>query len=275
MATVKPKMRIVAPRAPSAPRVGALTPQGSGGFAAPTTPKPAQAQTGPSQTTNSILGNQAGPSQTATGVDPRDAVYWAEKAKLDFQVKQQLGDLDLQGQRSSTDYNEMLRRRVEQAGNDKSSITKGSNREGLLFSGQLAKRQGDYDVGYSRELSDAELSFTRGNDDRETQRKRLGEQQTIDWQSLFSGAGDRYAANLAANPPAPQGPNGEPVVVGAQGQMVPQSQIDAATKQMKMGGAMDRAKALMREGRKTGPAWAEVIGILGYDPRQGGKLVFR
>lgn len=139
--------------------------------------------------------------------DPRDATYWAQRAKLLSQNTQDLAGLEQAQAYQDTDFAEAMRRRALQRDTDQQQIKQGANHEGLLFSGQLGKRQGDYDVQYAQQTGDAQQAYERAKAERaptiQALRSALQSGMPLDEAALYAESIDRQLERDAANPPNP------------------------------------------------------------------------
>lgn len=184
---VRPPAGIRAPRAPSAP--GAPKPGAAAAPAAPVAP------------------------------DPRDSTYWQNLAKLQFTRNQQQAQLTQEQAYADTDFAEAVRRRLGQKVEDVQNIRQGANREGLFYSGQLGKRQGDYEVDFQRREADAQTAYTRANAAREAARQALAEGYSLDEAAAMAEAVDRQSARDLASPPDPPGAAAAPPAAVAPGRV--------------------------------------------------------
>jgi hypothetical protein len=196
-----------APSAPSAPRRATIRKAASLTISRPegvrprgitgdrVTPKPAPAAATPAAT--------AQPSSP----DPRDASYWAQRSKLLSQEQTDLAKAQQQQSYEDTDFAEALRRRAVQHDKDTQQIREGANREGLLFSGQLGKRQGDYEVGYQQQNADTQQAYERAKAERaptiEALRSALQSGVPLEEAAIYAEAVDRQLQRDSNNPPNP------------------------------------------------------------------------
>lgn len=132
-------------------------------------------------------GGAPAPAKPAT-TDPRDPTYWAQRAKLIFQRDQEVNRLTREQAYSDQDFTEALRRRAEDKPKQVQSIREGANREGLLFSGQLGRRVGEFETAFQREESDARLSHEREKAARQAARDALAQGYTLEEAALLAEA---------------------------------------------------------------------------------------
>ena len=255
--------RVLTPSTIGRPKPKSVAPAGKAYSGFSSTPPPVAAASAP--------GPAPGPA-AAGAPDPRDANYWAQLAKLTFQRDQQTAQLNQQQAYADTDFAEALRRRLEQSGKERTGITQGANREGLIESGQLGSRLGDQRVAHDRAVGDARTSHERETAARTAARDALAAGFTLEEAALHAEAVDRqWERDLANPPPAPE--PAEPTGGGSGGGGGPdptkhyQHPVVVETR--------ERAQQLWNSGQRSGKAWRDVISILGYDPRQGGQLSFR
>ena len=149
--------------------------------------------------------------------DPQDALYWTQRARLDFQRGQQRNQLTQQQAYSEADFAEALRRRNEQRGETIQGVRQGANREGLFYSGTLGQRQGDVNTRFDRADFDARTAQERATAARKAAIEALDQGYDIDEAALAAEAVDRQVQRDVANedlgaydPPAAAGPPGVP-----------------------------------------------------------------
>ena len=106
--------------------------------------------------------------------DVRDSTYNTGVAGLLFNNKNQRDDLNRQLGQGTEDFNTMLARMADARAKDLLATNYGANREGLFYSGQLGKRRGDVEKGYSQQESDARTSYNRQQEALNQALQRLG-----------------------------------------------------------------------------------------------------
>jgi hypothetical protein len=106
--------------------------------------------------------------------DPRDATYNAGVAHLLFNNTNQRNQIGLQGTQATEDFNTMLARMADNRAKDLLSQNHAANHEGLFYSGQLSKRRGDVEKGYSQQQSDAQTAYDRAAAARAAALQQLG-----------------------------------------------------------------------------------------------------
>lgn len=194
-----------------------------------------------------------------TSPDPRDATYWAQRAKLLSQDTQNLAGAEQQQSYEDTDFHEALRRRALQGQKDIQGIREGANREGLAFSGQLGKRQGDYEVGAAQQEGDARQVYERAKAERApvitALREALRSGLPVDEAALYAEAVDRQTDRDAANPPSGVDTDAVARLMAALGQK-PQSAAAAPGKRKRKG---VQGSGLTQ--RQWENAWRQAAGI--------------
>ena len=93
--------------------------------------------------------------------DPRDAAYNSGVAGLIFNNTNQRNDLNAQLSQGTQDFNTMLSRMADARAKDLLSANYAANKQGLFYSGQLGKRRGEIEKGYSQRQSDAQTAYDR------------------------------------------------------------------------------------------------------------------
>lgn len=161
------------------------------------------------------------PSATATPAaapaapapSPLDATYGSGVARLLFNNTNQRNQLNTQGGQATEDFNTMLARMADNRAKDLLAQNYQANNEGLLYSGQLGKRRGDVEKGYSQQQSDAQTAYDRAATARTQALQALGTvsadpsnplgytgtgQAGLDLSDLYNGAVARRQALDAA-----------------------------------------------------------------------------
>jgi hypothetical protein len=128
------------------------------------------------------------PKPAAASPYAPDAEYFTTVAQQRFKRNQQLNQLTEQGAYDRTDFQEGLRRLHEQQPKDLQTVRENAARQGLFYSGQLGKQEGDVNTDYARRQSDSQLSFDRREAARAAARR-----------ALLAGASIEQAAALAAS----------------------------------------------------------------------------
>lgn len=137
-------------RAPSAPRVPT----------APTAPKPA--------------------APRAPQAPVLDSEALAAIAQLRNRRDTGVNQLTQAQSYDDVDYKEALRRRAEQQPEQRQSLKENMNRQGLFFSGQYGKAQGDLETQFIRSDTDARTDYDRRKAERAAARQALLSGYTVD-----------------------------------------------------------------------------------------------
>lgn len=145
-----------------------------------------------------------------------DAQYLAEQAQRAFERQQQFDAIQSQGRNDETDTAESIRRLLSKVQDDRTQITAGANRQGLLYSGTHAKRLGDYETDVAQRQGDLTLGKQRRDQERAAVRAALEQGAPLEEAAARAAAigreieQDTLAAQnnmLVANPdPAPTSP---------------------------------------------------------------------
>jgi hypothetical protein len=143
---------------------------------------------------------------------PLDAQYFTDVAQQRFRAQQQLGQLGTQSAYARTDFDEALRRMGQQQGQDIQTTRENAAREGLFYSGQLGKREGDVNTQYARRTGDLRVNYDRGEAARQAARRALAAGASIDQAAAEAAAVDRQldrdaqaaADGILARNPAPR-----------------------------------------------------------------------
>lgn len=256
---INPRKR--APSAPPAPSFGKAT------FTKPKAPKMAAPKT---------TSSTGATSQKPAAPDPRDATYWTQLAQLKFQRDQEAARLTQEQSYADADFAEALRRRVGQFGEQKTEIKQVANQQGLFESGQLGKRLGAAQTAYDRANFDAQTAHDRESAARAAAREALAAGYTLDEAAAMAEAADRQLQRDLANPPAAPAGGG---AGGGGGPAPPPGSPKGVNRANHYNHPVvrqtrARAQKLWKSGTRGGPKWGEIISILGYDPRRGGRLHF-
>lgn len=150
----------IAPRAPTAPGVGANPPARP---AAPAGPKPL--------------------------VD--DATAIADRAALRFRTQQGINSSLQDSAYARQDVGENLRRMALQRPKDEQTTRQSANQQGLFYSGQLGKRLGDLAVDYQTRQGDVQQGFDRGEAARVAARNALQQGMSIEDAAITAQNADR------------------------------------------------------------------------------------
>jgi hypothetical protein len=168
----------------------------------PPTAKPPAAGQAPSQTPPGQP--QAGPA----GFTP-DAEYLAAAAQRAFERKAALDALGSQGTTDKGDTQEAIRRLLAGAPEQRQGIKQGANREGLLYSGQLGKRQDAFEADLTQKQGDINLDFQRRENARIAARQAIESGMPLEEAAAMAEAATRQvdrdttAANAGALAPTP------------------------------------------------------------------------
>jgi hypothetical protein len=183
------------------------------------------------------------PNYTST-VANAQRQYGVTTAGLQYQegrVKQQYGFDDPSDPFNAAamlerSYKQQQRRQLNTAGDN-------------LYSSAFQRNQDESRFGYDKNVSDLRQRYADALQGIAQQRA----QATADRDSTTSSAYAQYVSNAAANRPADPGPS-------APTYSPEQKALYAQT--------MAQASKLYYGGKKTGPAWAQIIKTLGFDPRR-------
>jgi hypothetical protein len=140
---------------------------------------------GPPKVRDLMVGQKPAPPS------PLDAQYFTDVAQQRFRAQQQLNQLGTQSAYARTDFQEGLRRQAQQQGQDIQATRENAAREGLFYSGQLGKREGDVNTQYARRTGDLRLNFDRGEAARQAARRALAAGASIDEAAAEAAAVDR------------------------------------------------------------------------------------
>jgi hypothetical protein len=171
----------------------------------PPTAKPPAAGQAPSQTPPGQP--QAGPA----GFTP-DAEYLAAAAQRAFERKAALDALGSQGTTDKGDTQEAIRRLLAGAPEQRQGIKQGANREGLLYSGQLGKRQDAFEADLTQKQGDINLDFQRRENARIAARQAIESGMPLEEAAALAEAATRQvgrdstAASAGALVPTPGPP---------------------------------------------------------------------
>jgi hypothetical protein len=227
--------------------------------------------------------------QGAADVFHPDAAYYADAAKRTFEADQQRSQLEQQGAYAKTDFDEALRRMMEKQPLDVQAAREAANRQGLLYSGTLARQEGDINVGYLRSRADQQQSYDRAAAAREAAMKAIASGMSIDDAAAMAAAVDRQlardqaaadAGNLVPNettkPPATTPPVAAAAAAKPAGRVATQprktTRVNGRTVtgtagqgwgQIEVGPDRSKPKrrsARKRSGRKKGSGWTTISG---------------
>jgi hypothetical protein len=111
----------------------------------------------------------AGGSPPASGGSAQivpDAQYLAEAAQKAFERTTAITNFTEEGKADRAQSAEAIRRMLADAVQGRQTIKEGANKEGLYYSGQLSKRQGDYDTAVTRATGDVQTQLQTREDSR-------------------------------------------------------------------------------------------------------------
>jgi hypothetical protein len=135
--------------------------------------------------------------------DVRDARYWEQIARMGATTRDALLGIDKNTQLAQQDVDESIRRLMDDRGKALGETRSSANKEGLLYSGQLGKREGDVRTQYGRQETDIRSEMSRRISEAETEKTRLRNEQGEQNFAAFGEAGQRAYERDLANPPAP------------------------------------------------------------------------
>lgn len=138
--------------------------------------------------------------------DVRDARYWEQVARIGATTRDALLSVDRREQLGKQDFDEGIRRLMEDRGKAIGQTRKTSNKEGLFYSGQLGKREGEVRTDYGRQETDARGQLARqlaGFEEERTQARQGEQEQSAS--ALYEAQERQYERDLA-NPPTPAAP---------------------------------------------------------------------
>lgn len=141
-----------------------------------------------------------------------DAAYNAAMARLGFDRDTSIAGLQQQQQYAQIDFDEQTRRLNEQLGKNRTAVTEGANDEGLFYSGQLGKRQGELTVTHERQVGDLRREKERADAEIAAAIKAIQDRYNLDEGEQRLGAVGRQVerdgeAAAAGGLAAPVGPN--------------------------------------------------------------------
>jgi hypothetical protein len=123
----------------------------------------------------------------------KDSSYWAEIARQKWQREGKMGEITQQNTYAQADYKEALRRALEPRETDIESAKEQANEAGLLYSGQLGKRQGDIRTHYARVEGDMTQAEQRRQAAFEAAKRAIEEGATYEEAAAEAAAVDRQA----------------------------------------------------------------------------------
>lgn len=139
------------PSAPSAPKVGTVTP-GTSGITGAAKPLPQAATQAPKP----VIPAPGNPSP----VDPRDAEYYNLLAQNEFTRNQGISSITRQKGESQSAFDTLLQRLSTQETDTNQTTKQNANKEGLFYSGILGKRLQDVATGYENQRTDARTNLS-------------------------------------------------------------------------------------------------------------------
>jgi hypothetical protein len=163
---------------------------------------------GPAKVRDLMVGRNGAPKPKPSPYQ-LDSQYFADIAQQRFKAQQQTNQLGQDSAYDRTDFQEALRRLGQQQGRDVQTTRENAAREGLFYSGQLGKREGDVNTDYARRTGDARLAFDRREAGRMAARRALQAGASIDEAAARAAAVERQldrdatsatAGTLARNP---------------------------------------------------------------------------
>jgi hypothetical protein len=146
-----------------------------------------------------------------------DAEYLAEAAFKAFERTTQINSLTDEGKNDRSDTAEAIRRLQQDAIQGRQAIREGANKEGLFYSGQLTKRQGDYDTAVTRTTGDLSTQLQHREDARTAGIQAIQQGAPLENAIALASAGTRQvgrdtsAADLNALIPNPGVPAAQAV----------------------------------------------------------------
>jgi hypothetical protein len=123
----------------------------------------------------------------------KDSSYWAEIARQKWAREGKLGEITQQNTYAQADYKEALRRALEPRETDIESAKEQANEAGLLYSGQLGKRQGDIRSHYARVEGDMTQAEQRRQAAFEAAKRAIEQGATYEEAAAEAAAVDRQA----------------------------------------------------------------------------------
>jgi hypothetical protein len=158
------------------------------------------------------------PPPDPNAVDPRDSTYGVGLTGLLGQVQTQRQRVATDGARDQQGYDENVKTLAAQRADALVQTKEGSNKQGLLYSGILGKRNGEVNGQYDAQ-GQANLTALNGrNADRQAQLQDIGElvadpnspygysatgNAGLSFYNLLSGAADRRIAAMPGDPLVP------------------------------------------------------------------------
>jgi hypothetical protein len=144
-------------------------------------------------------------SPAAGQADPRDAAYWANLSKLQFNDRTEYGK-DLQDQTvADSAYNEALQTAIQSRASQERALGGEAISHGLASSGWLDRTQGDQTRDYTQARANASLTKSQEDQARAAARTALAQGYGVEAAAELAAAATRYAENQAkvaeAGPP--------------------------------------------------------------------------
>lgn len=196
-----------------------------------------------------------------------DAQFLAQLAQAQFQRQQQINQLDAEANTDKADTAEAIRRLLARVEGDRTGITAGANKSGLLYSGHLAKSLDDYQANVTQQQGDMTLNAQQRAQARAAARAAIEQGQPLDEAAFRAEAVQRQiqrdqeaaqANMLAANPPA------APTASGSTGRGVTQRgpvQSPAGGRRVNVPATSGQGRP--RRGRRRGRAGGVTTGLPG------------
>lgn len=156
--------------------------------AVPGAPAPAAPAAAPSSAPTS-----GGPAQIVP-----DAQYLAEAAQRAFERTTKINSITDEGKNDRSDTQRAIDRLLEQAVNDRSTLSTNANKEGLFYSGQLTKRLGDYEKALTRNTGDQTTALGQREDARTAAMKALQQGAPLEEADALIAAGARQVSRDTA-----------------------------------------------------------------------------
>lgn len=175
---------------------------------------PAPAAPAPTPTNNDPF---ATPAYTATnGQDPRDATYWSNLAKLQFNDRTEFAKIGEEQTKADSDYNYAVQQAIQNRQVQERQLGESAIKSNLSASGWLDRTQGEQTNAYTGERAKAQLSKEQEDHARQIARQALEQGYSIEAAGLLAEAGSRYAQALQGEAENNPGEVGAPTSPAAQ-----------------------------------------------------------
>ena len=171
---------------------------------APNQPKPGATGNGPNnQAKPEDESKPATPAYTAT--DPRDATYWADLARIQYETNQTINNLNTEQVYANTDYDQFMNESKRAEKQDILSTKQAANRGGAFYSSATGEALGRVGQDYFTSRSDAERNKMRDDALRKAMIEGARQGLSIDELAAYAEAVARQSG-LEMDRPSPVAP---------------------------------------------------------------------